>query len=149
MVSRSSFFRFHWTCLIWINWLRHEKSRSRYIYDLFEYQINKQLITTRNRIYFPSNKNREITKRNVYHPYFCPFFCVIKRRLGDDDDMVVVEDVRGQIGFAISGITRSIVISRSNSWAELYRRCKACIANSSVYLKNINPRNFYFEKKFF
>lgn len=55
------------------------------------------------------------------------------RRLGDDEDAAAVADVRGQMGLAISGRTRSTVTNISNSWAELYRRCRAWIANSSVY----------------
>lgn len=58
-------------------------------------------------------------KRKQNHSYFCPFFCVIIRRLGEDEDAVVAEDVRGQIGLAISGRTRSIVMNVSNSCAEL------------------------------
>ncbi len=40
---------------------------------------------------------------------------MIIRRLGDDDEAVAVEGVRGQIGLAISGRTRSIVMNISNS----------------------------------
>ena len=58
---------------------------------------------------------------------------MIKTRLAEADDNDPVVDVRGHIGFAISGTTRSIVINISNSWDELYKRCNACIANSSVY----------------
>lgn len=47
------------------------------------------------------------------------------RRLGEDEDAVAADAVRGQIGLAISGRTRSIVINISNSSDELYRRCNA------------------------
>ncbi len=40
---------------------------------------------------------------------------MIIKRLGEEEDAVAVDGVRGQIGFAISGRTRSIVINISNS----------------------------------